>query len=106
MESLDISPPGAGAAEGNSPFAGKAFVLTGGLTSMTRPEAQEKIRALGGNVGSSVSSKTDFVIAGSDAGTKLEKAKELGVRIITESEFLEMIGGAPTPRIRQQEELF
>ncbi|MEQ1852777.1 MAG: BRCT domain-containing protein [Chthoniobacteraceae bacterium] len=103
---MGISPQGAVPGKEDSAFAGKTFVLTGGLTTMTRPEAHEKIRALGGNVGSSVSSKTDFVIAGSDAGTKLEKAKELEVRIITESEFLEMIGGAPTPRGRQQEELF
>jgi DNA ligase (NAD+) len=73
------------------PLAGKTFVLTGALPSMTREEASAKIEALGGHVSGSVSKKTDYVLAGSEAGSKLEKAKELGVRIIDEAEFRKMV---------------
>jgi DNA ligase (NAD+) len=73
------------------PFAGKTFVLTGTLPSMTRDEASEEIEARGGHVSGSVSKKTDFVLAGSEAGSKLEKAKELGVKIIDEAEFKKML---------------
>ena len=73
------------------PLSGKTFVLTGTLPSMTREEATEKIEALGGHVSSSVSKKTDFVLAGSEAGSKLDKAKELGVRVIEEAEFRKML---------------
>jgi DNA ligase (NAD+) len=72
------------------PFAGKTFVLTGTLPSMTREEAAAKIEARGGKISSSVSKKTDFVLAGTEAGSKLEKAQKLGVRIIDEAEFLKM----------------
>ncbi len=74
-----------------SGLAGKTFVLTGTLSSMTRDEAKESIEALGGQVTSSVGKKTDFVVVGSDAGTKLEKAKKLGVRTIEEQEFLRLV---------------
>ncbi|MBI2428339.1 MAG: NAD-dependent DNA ligase LigA [Ignavibacteriales bacterium] len=76
---------------GNTAVTGKTFVLTGGLESMSRDEAKEKIEALGGKSGSSVSSKTDYVIVGSDAGSKLQKAKDLGITTLTEEEFLKMI---------------
>jgi len=69
------------------PLAGKTFVLTGTLPSMTRDDASAKIQALGGHVTSSVSKKTDYVLAGTEAGSKLDKAKELGVKIIDETEF-------------------
>ena len=69
------------------PLAGKTFVLTGTLPSMTRDEASGKIEAVGGHVSSSVSKKTDYVLAGEEAGSKLEKAKKLGVKIIGEKEF-------------------
>ncbi len=72
------------------PFAGKTFVLTGALPTLTREEATAKIESLGGKVSGSVSKKTDFVLAGEDAGSKLDKAQKLGVKIISEAEFLKM----------------
>jgi DNA ligase (NAD+) len=71
-------------------FAGKTFVLTGTLPTLTREEATAKIEALGGKVSGSVSKKTDFVLAGEEAGSKLIKAQELGVKILDEVEFLKM----------------
>jgi DNA ligase (NAD+) len=72
-------------------LAGKTFVLTGTLPSMTREEATEKIESLGGHVTGSVSRKTDYVLAGSEPGGKLDKAKEFGVRVISEPEFRKML---------------
>jgi len=77
---------------GHLPLAGKSFVLTGSLESMSREEAKEKIRALGGDASESVSKKTDYVVAGSEPGSKYEKAKKLGVKVIDEREFLGLIG--------------
>jgi DNA ligase (NAD+) len=76
------------------PLAGKTFVLTGTLPSMTRDEASAKIEALGGHVSGSVSKKTDYVLAGGEAGSKLEKAKQLGVKIIGEKEFRTMLSSS------------
>src|SRR5213595_1140734 len=73
------------------PLSGKTFVLTGTLPSMTREEATEKIEMLGGHVTGSVSKKTDYVLAGTEPGSKFDKAKELGVRIIDEPEFRKML---------------
>jgi DNA ligase (NAD+) len=74
-------------------FAGKTFVLTGTLPTLKREEAAAKIEALGGKVSGSVSKKTDYVVAGEEAGSKLEKAQKLGVKIIDEAEFLKLCGG-------------
>ncbi len=72
-------------------LAGKSFVLTGTLPTLKREEAKEKIEAAGGKVTGSVSKKTDYVVAGEDAGSKLDKAKELGVPVIGESTLLSLI---------------
>lgn len=78
-------------ARGAPDILGKTFVITGSLKSLTRDEAKDKIRNAGGKISSSVSSKTDFVVAGEEAGSKLDKAKEFGVRIINEEEFFKLI---------------
>ncbi len=73
-------------------FDGKSFVLTGALQNFSRDEAGEIIRRRGGKVSSSVSAKTDYVIVGADPGSKYEKAQKLGVRILTEEEFMQLLG--------------
>ena len=72
-------------------FAGLTFVLTGALSLFTREEATEKIESFGGKAASSVSKKTSFVVAGENAGSKLRKAQELGIPVLSEAEFLERI---------------
>ena len=74
------------------PFAGKIVVLTGTLAAMSRDEAKERIEAAGGKVTGSVSKKTDYVVAGEEAGSKLDRAKELGVAVLDEKAFLKMLG--------------
>jgi DNA ligase (NAD+) len=72
-------------------FAGKTFVFTGELKTMSREEAEEKVKALGGKASGSVSAKTAFVVAGADAGSKLRKATGLGVKVLSEKEFLDIL---------------
>jgi DNA ligase (NAD+) len=73
-------------------FTGKTFVFTGALSRFTRDEAQRLVEAEGGSAVGSVSKKTHYVIAGEDAGSKLTKARDLGVTVLTEDEFLELMG--------------
>jgi DNA ligase (NAD+) len=94
LKELGIAPKGEKVSAKKSaelPLAGKTFVLTGTLPSMTREEATEKIEALGGHVTSSVSKRTDYVLAGAESGSKFDKAKALGVEIIDEADFRKMV---------------
>ncbi len=77
---------------GEKILAGKSFVFTGSLSTLEREDAQTLVRQNGGNVSNSVSKNTSFVVAGEEAGSKLNKARELGVKIIDETKFLKMIG--------------
>jgi DNA ligase (NAD+) len=86
--------------DGEGVFSGKTFVLTGTLPNLKRAEAEKIIEINGGRASSSVSGKTDFVLAGSDAGLKLQKARMLGVRVIDEEEFLQMAGTAGIEKVK------
>ena len=90
LKSLGINPSGKAKPKSDK-LLGKTFVLTGTLENMTRDEASDIIKSHGGKTSSSVSKKTDFVLAGANAGSKLDKAQNLGVIILTENDFLEMI---------------
>jgi DNA ligase (NAD+) len=79
--------------EARGPFAGKTVVLTGGLATLPREEAKAEIERRGGKVSGSISRKTDLVVAGEEAGSKLRKAQELGVKVIGEEEFLRLLQG-------------
>lgn len=83
------------AAKGPKPLLGKTFVFTGTLANYSRPDAEQLVRDLGGNASSSVSKKTDYVVAGTEPGSKSDKAKKLGVKIISEEEFNKLIKQRP-----------
>ncbi len=78
----------------HQPLSGTTFVVTGTLSSMSRDKAEDAIRRLGGKIASSVSSKTGYLVVGTDPGSKLARAEELGVKTISEDEFIHMIGGS------------
>jgi DNA ligase (NAD+) len=86
-------PEGEAVAAVSSPVAGKTFVLTGTLPTLTRDAARDMIEALGGKVAGSVSKKTDYVVAGAEAGSKLDKARDLEVAILDEAQFRELLAG-------------
>jgi len=90
---LEVKPRRVAAAEGSqTQFTGKTFVFTGNLERFTRGEAEKLVESLGGSTSSSVSRKTDYVVYGPGAGTKLEKARGLGITLLAEEEFLKLIG--------------
>ena len=100
------SPEEAGASKRTAPlrprepvgiFAGKTFVLTGTLPTLTREEAGERIVAAGGKVGKSVSAKTDYIVAGDEAGSKLTKARALGLAIVDEVGLRALLEGPEAP---------
>ncbi|HUI92055.1 MAG TPA: NAD-dependent DNA ligase LigA [Chitinivibrionales bacterium] len=91
LRSLGVNCKGMEKPKADAAFAGKTFVLTGGLAKFTREEAQRLIEERGGHASGSVSKKTDYVVAGGEPGSKYEKAKSLGVKIVTEEEFVRML---------------
>jgi DNA ligase (NAD+) len=92
LQAAGVSPTPPAAS--GSVFAGKTFVLTGTLPTLSREEATARIEAAGGKVSGSVSKKTHYVLAGEEAGSKLEKARVLGVPVIDEAEFRRMIAAS------------
>ncbi len=107
LQQLGISPRGTmkAPAPAGHPFAGKTFVLTGTLPTLSRDEASALIREVGGNVTGSVSKNTDYVLAGESAGSKLDKARELGVSVLDEGQFRKLLGGGMTPKPSAQASL-
>ncbi len=93
LDALGIQPVGASPQTTPSALAGKTFVLTGTLPTLSRDEASALVRAAGGTVSGSVSRRTDFVVAGEEAGSKLDKAKELGIRILDEAGLRQLLAG-------------
>jgi len=109
LHQLRIHPVSSFKAITNGKLSGKTFVLTGALPTLSRDDASALIRDAGGNVTGSVSKNTNYLLTGESAGSKFDKAKELGVHIISEAEFLKMIGSSSAPakpNQKGQNELF
>jgi len=85
--------PRAPKVEREKPLSGKTFVFTGKLSSLTREEARRLVEELGGKVASSVSRRVDYVVVGEAPGSKLDRARDLGIPTLTEEEFRDLIGG-------------
>ncbi len=91
---VGVEPQGVERPSGEGPLAGKTVAFTGTLEKMSRPDAEALVRRLGGKASGSVSARTDFVVAGPGAGSKLEKAQKLKVQVLDEDQFLELVDGA------------
>jgi DNA ligase (NAD+) len=91
LKAAGVEFPAPRATRGRQPLSGKTFVLTGTLESLSRQEATERITAQGGRVTGSVSRNTDFVVAGAEPGSKLDKARQLGVTILDQKQFEELL---------------
>ena len=93
LKKAGITPVAASPARGSTtgPFTGKTVVVTGTLTKLSRDEAKDALRKAGAIVTDSISKKTDFLVVGADAGSKLDKARKLGVKTLTEAEFLKVL---------------
>ncbi len=93
LREAGVAPTSGDAEERSDKFAGLTFVFTGGLQSITREQAESLVRQMGGRASGSVSKNTSYVVAGEGAGSKLAKAQQLGVPVLTEEEFLRMVEG-------------
>src|SRR6202011_4647199 len=91
LERASVRPTAEKRAQKSQKFAGKSFVFTGGLANRSREEAGELVQQHGGKISGSVSKKTDYVVVGTDPGSKYDKAKDLGVPVLTESEFEKLV---------------
>jgi DNA ligase (NAD+) len=91
---------------GESPFAGFVFLFTGSLDAMSRDEAKVRVKEKGGKVASQISQKVTHVIAGEKPGSKLKKARELGLEILTEKDFAELLGGNNETKKNHQLSIF
>jgi len=94
---MEVPPEERAAVAAPGPLTGKTYVLTGTLTSMTREEATAALERLGAKVAGSVSKKTSGVVVGADAGSKAEKARTLGIPMIDEPAFVELLKQSPEP---------
>jgi DNA ligase (NAD+) len=90
---VDLTQPKRSVAQASNPFLGKTVVVTGTLTNYGRKDIEDKLKALGAKPSGSVSKKTDFLLAGEEAGSKLDKARDLGVKILSEADFEAMLAG-------------
>ena len=91
LEELGVNPTEEAVVQQDGPLTGKTLVITGTLERMSRKQAEDLIERLGGRASGSVSKKTDYVVAGPGAGSKLDKAQKLGVNILSEDDFIQML---------------